>query len=85
MIGFDLKLHGDGAFEDLRGQEHRVIHIADQMIGLATLEGGMQSGMPSCMLRIDLPDGRVVLFETSARAFVTAAKAIEARYPGLLD
>jgi hypothetical protein len=41
----------------------------------------MQSGKPSVCFRIDLPDGRVVLAETSALLFCRAAEAIVARFP----
>jgi hypothetical protein len=43
----------------------------------------MASGKPSVMLRIDLPDGRVVLAETSLRLFAAAAHAFASNYPDL--
>lgn len=83
MIGMTVILEGDGAFQDLQGRE--VVHLANGAppIAVAVLDGGMASGRPSVALRIDLPDGRVVVAETSARLFVTAARAISARYPDL--
>lgn len=56
-----------------------------QTIEVAVLEGGMTSGRPSVGLRIDLPDGKSIIAETSARLFCTAAKAIMARYPDLFE
>jgi ABC-type uncharacterized transport system permease subunit len=45
-------------------------------IEVALLRGGMQSGAPSVTLRLDLPDGRVVLTETSLALFALAAETL---------
>jgi hypothetical protein len=72
-------LDGDNAWPDLVGK--RVHHIGGGgEIQVAGLEGGMQSGLPSVTIRIDLPNGEVVLAETSMRLFLNAAKAFMARY-----
>lgn len=68
---------GDGLWPDLAG---RTVHHVQGMIGVAGLERGMQSGKPSVSLRIDLPDGSVVLAETSLVIFLSAADALRARY-----
>ena len=84
MIGLKLILEGDGAWTDLSVED--VIHIAGESppLQVAVLDGGLVSGRPSVAIRADLPDGRTVVVETSARLFVTAAQAIHARYPDLL-
>ncbi len=84
MIGLDLKLDGDNAYPDLAGRSETVIHLGNDAppIGITALEGGMASGRVSVMLRLDLPDGRVVLAETSLRLFLLAADALRARYEG---
>lgn len=69
---------GDGAGQDLAGKMDQVVHITDAPITLMGLRGGMQSGKNSLMLRIDLPDGRVLLAETSVAVFLTAATAVRA-------
>lgn len=78
---------GDGAWPDLANKHDagKLIHIRDSAFRVTTLDMGMASGRPSVAIRIDLPDGRVVLFETSARIFYEAARLIEATYPGLFD
>jgi hypothetical protein len=53
--------------------------------GVALLKNGMESGRPSVAFRIDLPDGDVVIAQTSARLFCVAAKAIMARHPELFE
>jgi hypothetical protein len=45
---------------------------------VALLRGGMQSGAASVTFRITLPDGRVVLTETSLALFGMAADALRA-------
>lgn len=52
---------------------------------IAVLEGGTASGRASVALRVDTEHGQVIICQTSARLFVTAAKAILAKYPGLMD
>lgn len=67
------------AWPDLHGRD--VIHLAnDTRIEIAGLEGGMASGLPSVAMRLDLPDGRVVVAETSLVLFLTAADGLKARY-----
>jgi hypothetical protein len=52
---------------------------------VAVLDGGMKSGRPSVAIRLDLPDGRTVVAETSARLFCVAARAIMAKHPELFE
>jgi hypothetical protein len=49
-----------------------------QAIEVALLRGGMVGGGPSVTLRITLPDGRVVLTETSLALFGLAADSLRA-------
>lgn len=74
-------LDGDGAFEDLQGKETQVIHLADKPFTVAALAQGTTSGNPSVVIRIDLPDGRVVLQETTAKLWLTVAAALRGRFP----
>lgn len=85
MIPFTIKLDGDNAWPELADKE--VIHLGQgaPAIQVAVLNGGMASGRPSVAIRVDLPDGRHVIAETSARLFCSAGRAILARYPGLFD
>ena len=80
MLALTVRLEGDGAFPDLRNKE--VIHLANNAppIQIAALEGGMTSGAPSIVIRVDLPDGRVVMAETSLRLFQGANNVLRARY-----
>jgi hypothetical protein len=83
MVALSL-IFDEPAWPDL--VDKPVIHLADDaMLGVAFLEGGMSSGKPSVALRFDLPDGSVVIAETSARLFCTAARAMLAKQPDLFD
>lgn len=77
MPQLNIILDGDNAWPDLLDKE--LIHYSGA-ISVAGLAGGMQSGKPSITFRFDLPDGRVLLAETSMALFLTAARAFRARY-----
>ena len=78
-----LNLDGDEAFKDLASKMDQVIHLTGPFT-IAALERGMTSGAPSVALRFDLPDGRVVIQETSVRSLLAAAATIQARFAGQL-
>lgn len=75
-----LHLSGDGLWPDLL--DKTVHHLANDAppIQVSALADGMVSGAPSVAIRIDLPNGEVVLAETSLALFLMAADALKARY-----
>lgn len=78
-----LHLNGDGCWPDLadiqkRVADGRVIHLVGHGLELARLPGGMSSGATSVTLRVNLPDGRVVLVETSLANLRMAVQAFDA-------
>ena len=48
------------------------------------LPNGTVEGMPTVNICFELPDGRIVLTETTMRIFCSAARAFEARYPEVM-
>lgn len=81
MIGMSVILNGDGAWPDLpTGDKLISMELGD----LAVLNKGTTSGKPSVAFRLDLPDGRTVVAQTTARLLVSAARMIEAKYPDLM-
>lgn len=92
MAQLVIRLEGDGALSDLIDAESpegvqelidsgQVVHLADDAeIVVSGLEGGMQSGAPSVVLGFRLPDGKVVMAETSWRLFATAFHALAGRF-----
>lgn len=77
-------LEGDGAWPDLREatRDGRVIHLdhGSPPIQVAYLPEGTVRGEPSVTIRVDLPDGRVVLAETTLALFLQAADLFRARH-----
>ena len=77
MHAIHLVLEGEGAFADLA--DRGIIEL-DGDFTIACLADGMESGRPSVAIRIDLPDGRVVIQETSMRLFLAAADGMRGRF-----
>mgnify|MGYP001566745221 CR=1 FL=1 len=80
-----VNIEGDAAWSDIRqlaeANDPRLIQAMgnDTVWHLTILEDGMKSGAYSVGLRLDLPDGRVVLAETSWAALRTAYVALAAK------
>lgn len=83
MLGMSIILDGDEAWPDLRNKKFHHVGNGAKPIQVATLTGGLQSGRPSVAIRIDLDDGQIIVAETTARLFCSAAKAIMVKYPDL--
>ena len=60
--------------------EGEVIHVTDDL-QVTALAGGMESGATSVAIRIDLPDGRTVIAETSLALWIAAGRGMAARFP----
>jgi hypothetical protein len=45
----------------------------------------MESGLPSIMFRLDMPDGSTIIAQQTARQIATLGRMILAKYPNLLD
>lgn len=82
MVHLIIKTEGDGCWPDLLKDDPRIIHLGNgaKPIQVAGLEGGMASGKPSLSIRLDLPDGKVVIAETSLAMLLTLADVFKARY-----
>lgn len=75
MPNMKVITNGDGCWPDLK--DKTVIHT-QLPFEVALLRGGMASGGASVSFRIGLPDGRVVIAETSLELLTTAARALNA-------
>lgn len=76
MIALIIKLDGEGSWPDLEGKP--LLQPA-RAIEVALLPGGMASGKASVAIRIDLPDGRTVIAQTSEELFQGAARVFRGR------
>lgn len=74
MPTMKIETRGDGCWPDLAEKE--VIMVED--FSAATLPHGMSNGSASVSFRIDLPDGRVVLAQTSAALLLILAEVVRA-------
>ena len=84
-ITLDLEPTKSQSWHDMLGEKDKIVVLEQPMppMRVAVVERGMTSGRPSVMIRFDLPDGRYLVAETSARLFVQAAKMIHHKYPDL--
>ena len=69
------------AWPDLTRQaaEGKVVSV-QLPIEVAGLPDGIVSGKPSVAFRLDLPDGRIIIAETTLALFLTVADAMKAKY-----
>lgn len=77
MPSIDIRLIGDGAFDDV--PKDKLIHNL-KPLRIAGLSGGMVSGKPSVAIGVFLDDGGCVLTETSLALFLSAADALKAKF-----
>ncbi len=84
MATATLHINGDACWPELLEKIERgeVVRAAPAALQFARLPGGMTSGASSVTIRVDLPDGRVVLVETSLRMLGLVARAFEAADEG---
>lgn len=78
MNTLDLVLHREPIWPDLAGKmvDGKLIHLQNGVLGVGVLANGTTGGKPSVAIRIDLPDGQTVIFETTLAIFLTAADAM---------
>ena len=75
MPQINVIIDGDGAGADLKPDD--TIFLEDAAWTLIRLRGGMTSGRSSLMLRIELPDGKTLLAQTSLGAWQMATAALK--------
>jgi hypothetical protein len=80
-------MEGDGIWPDLPELAEAGMLINGMASGqppditFAALPEGTVEGRPSITIRLDFPDGRVVLAETTMRLFLAVARSFGARFP----
>ena len=79
MISLSIHARGDACWEDLQSRTEQLIWLnSGAGLAIARLPRGMASGRSSVAIRVDLPDGRVVVAETSMALFLACAGAFMA-------
>lgn len=83
MIDLNLIMDGDAAWPDLPSKDVKEPIKAEASM----LTHGMKSGRTSVGFRFDMPDGSVVLYQTSLRILEIAVKTFRARemFLGIAD
>jgi hypothetical protein len=85
MHALRVILDADGCWPDLPEKDEAGLLINamsgedEAQIALALLPHGTQEGRPSVTIRLDLPDGRTILAQTTLRLFTSAARAFAAK------
>lgn len=75
-----LHINGDGCWPDITPQSEKLtwLRSTTENLSIARLPAGMRSGASSVAIRINTPDGRVVVVEVSMKLFQAAAQAFAA-------
>lgn len=81
MTSLSIHLDGDGIWPDMVPEKT----IRGNLVGVAALAAGMESGRGSVSFRVELPDGQLVFCETSMRLFLNAAKLFQTKYAHELE
>jgi hypothetical protein len=76
MPAMKIHMNADGCWPDLPPRPDE----PTEDVEVACMPHGMQSGAPSVFIRINEPDGRVTIAQTSLALFLQAADAFRARY-----
>jgi hypothetical protein len=80
MLTFHPILEADEHWHDLLDKE--VIYLGNEapLVEMVAMPGGMASGRTSISMRIDLPDGRVVILETALYELANAVRTIQDKF-----
>ena len=76
-----MTIEFDRQWDDAKGE---VIHTSKEM-KVMVLSKGTANGRPTVMIRFDLPDGKTIVGETTARLFCSAGRMITSKYPNLFE
>lgn len=79
MIGLNIQTQGEACWPDLQARADQLTWLSSGAeLSIARLPAGMASGRSSVAIRVDLPDGRVIVVETSMALFLACAQAFAA-------
>lgn len=75
-----IHINGDGCWPDVTPESEQLtwLHSTTENLSIARLPAGMQSGASSVAIRVNTPDGRIVVVEVSMKLFQAAAQAFAA-------
>lgn len=74
-----IHLEGDGALNAVAEGATGIVHVQND-VHVTALPHGTTGGKPSVAFGFRLPDGRLVIAETTLALFLLAADALKARF-----
>jgi hypothetical protein len=82
MLTLSIIMDGDSAWPDLKKKDEsgELVQVSTGL-QIAVLSRVEKDAPTTVCLRVDLPDGRTVLAETTLRLLATAVRAFQSRYP----
>lgn len=81
FTGLDIHFDGDDAWPDLAPDApNRPEVVHGDLTSIAALANGTAKGKPSVAFRVELPDGRVVIAQTTLALLVTATRGFMGRH-----
>jgi hypothetical protein len=78
VIPLQVVINGDNCWPDLKDEKGQPTHITGQLTGIARLPRGTELGRSTVTIRVELPDGRTVLAETTLSLMNGAMTAFNA-------
>ncbi len=84
-VGLKINFVAKGEERPWRDVPQDKVLLPEGILEAHVLEGGMASGKPSIAFQFNLPDGQVMLTETSARLMCSLTRMILAKYPNIYD
>lgn len=79
MATFEIICNGENCWEDLKGQDFVFLGEGAKPVEIAVLKDGLRHRLH---MRIDLPDRKTVVVETSLRLFIGAAATLQRQIGG---
>jgi hypothetical protein len=80
MNAIEIITEGEGCWPDIAEKiaNGNLIHLSNgHVIEIAMLKNGTVQGKPSLSIRMNLPDGKVLIAETTLDLFLAAARAFD--------
>lgn len=79
MVAIKLLIDKGSGFYDLQGREGDIV-LRSEPFTVMALARGTKSSNPALLIRIELPDNKVLVQETSAAAWVAIARSLSAKF-----
>ena len=78
MIALDVQIDGNNCWPDLVDENGKPEFVVGELIGIARLTNATTTGASSVTLRVELPDGRTILAQTTLALIDVAVMAFKA-------